>query len=172
MNAHSRVLLATLALIAAAFAAIAGDAVPPPGADEVSAVDLALWIRERRPHLFVVDARAVEEFDQNRIPGAQLLKDVDAVALTSADTIVVYADASTDADALRGLPRAPRILRLHGGIGAWNDDVIFPVLRAHANATQRRDFAARAQLSRYFGGTPRLLDLGASPTRGRSRRGC
>lgn len=172
MNAHSRVLLAALALVAATFAAVAGDALPPLGADEISAVDLALWIRERRPHVVIVDARAVEEFDQDRIPGAQLAKDVAAVALTSADTIVVYTGAGADAGALLGMSRAPRILRLHGGISAWNDEVIFPVLRADANATQRRDFAARAQLSRYFGGAPRLLDPGASPARGRSRRGC
>ena len=172
MKPHFRAILALLALVAATLAAIAGEAAPPPTADEVSAVDLALWIRDRRPGLLVVDARATEAFDADRVPGALLLEDVDADALGAADTVVVYADARADAGALRGLANARHVLRLHGGMTAWNDEVLFPALRADANAKQQRDFMARAQLSRYFGGAPRLLDPGASATRGRSRRGC
>jgi len=122
--------------------------------------------------LLVVDARTTEAFDHDRLPGARLLEDVDADALASADTVVVYADSSTDAGALRGLPSTRHVLRLHGGIAAWNDQVLFPVLRADANERQQRDFAARAQLSRYFGGSPRRLDPGAAIPRVRSRRGC
>jgi len=172
MNGYSRAVLAALALVAAAFAALAGDVAPPPAADEISAVDLALWIRDQRPRLLIVDARSSEAFDKDRLPGARLLEDVAADALTSADTVVVYADSSADAAALRGLSRAPHVLRLHGGMAAWNDEVLFPVLRADANARQQQDFAVRARLSRYFGGSPRQLDPGASPARGRSRRGC
>jgi len=172
MNGYSRAVLAALALVAATFAALAGDVAPPPAADEVSAVDLALWIRDQRPRLLIVDARPTEAFDKDRLPGARLLEDVDVDALTSADTVVVYADSSADAGVLRGLSRAPRVLRLHGGMAAWNDEVLFPVLRADANARQQQDFAVRARLSRYFGGSPQLLDPGASPARGRSRRGC
>jgi rhodanese-related sulfurtransferase len=172
MKAPSRAMLALLALVAGSLAAIAGGVDPPPAADEVSAVDLAQWIRDRRPGLLVVDARAAEAFDRDHLPGAHLLADVDADAIGLADTIVVYADTRADAGALRGLSKAPRVLRLHGGIAAWNEDVLFPVLRADASERARRDFNARASLSRYFGGSPRLLDPGAAPARGRSRRGC
>ena len=172
MNSRSRAMLALLALVAGTLAAIAGGTDPAPAADEVSAVDLAQWIRDRRPGLLVVDARAAEAFDRDRLPGAQLLADVDADAIGSADTIVVYADTRADAGALRQLSNAPRVLRLNGGIAAWNEDVLFPVLRADASERAQRDFTARALLSRYFGGSPRLLDPGATPARGRSRRGC
>ena len=172
MNGRARLLLLALALVAAVFAAIAGDVTPAPDADEVSAVDLAQWIRDRRPGLLIIDARTTQAFEQDRLPGAQLLAHVDAAALASADIVVVYEDASTDASVLRGLVGVPHVRRLHGGIRAWNDEVLFPVLRADANARQQRDFAVRAQLSRYFGGSPRMLDPGASPSRGRSRHGC
>jgi rhodanese-related sulfurtransferase len=172
MKRHARAMLALLALGMGTLAAVAGNVAPPPAADEVSAIDLAQWIRERRPGLLVVDARAAEAFDRDRLPGARLIADIDADALRSADTVVVYADARADAAALRGLSNVPRVLRLHGGIAAWNEDVLFPVLRADASARQQRDFATRALLSRYFGGSPRLLDPGASPARGRSRHGC
>jgi rhodanese-related sulfurtransferase len=173
MKRHARAMLVLLALVTGALAAIAGNVAPPPAADEVSAVDLAQWIRDQRPGLLVVDLRAAEAFDRDRLPGARLVADVDADALGSADTVVVYADARADAGALRGLSNVPRVsVRLHGGIGAWNEEVLFPVLRADASAQQQRDFATRALLSRYFGGSPRLLDPGALPARGRSRHGC
>ncbi len=172
MKRHVHVMLALLALVAGTLAAIAGNVAPPPAADEVSALDLAQWIRDRRQGLLVVDARAAEAFDRDRLPGARLIADVDAAALRSADTVVVYADARADAAAPRELANVPRVLRLHGGIAAWNEEVLFPVLRADASERQQRDFATRARLSRYFGGSPRLLDPSASSTRGRSRHGC
>ena len=172
MNVRSRAMLALLALVAGTLAAIAGGVDPPPAADEVSALDLAQWIRDRRPGLLVVDARAAEAFDQDHLPGAKMLADVDADAIGSADTLVVYADGRADAGALTGPSKVPRVLRLHGGMAAWNEDVLFPVLRADASERAQRDFTARAALSRYFGGSPRLLDSGAAPARGRSRRGC
>jgi rhodanese-related sulfurtransferase len=172
MKRRGHATLALLALATGTLAAIAGSVVPPPAADEVSAADLALWIRDRRPGLLVVDERAAEAFDLDRLPGARLIADIDIDTLRSADTVVVYADARADAVALHGLSTAPRVLRLQGGIAAWNEEVLFPVLRADASARQQRDFATRAALSRYFGGSPRLLDPGASPARGRSRHGC
>jgi len=172
MNTRARIVLLVFALVAAAFAAIARDVAPPLASDEVSAVDLALWIHDGRPGLLVVDARAADAFDQDHLPGARLLEDIDAVALAAADTVVVYAETSADASALRRRSVVPQMFRLRGGIAAWNEQVLFPVLRADANAKQQRDFALRAQLSRYFGGSPRMLDPGASTLRGRSRRGC
>lgn len=171
MKTYFHATAALFALVVGTLAALAGDVDPPPAADEVSASELAAWIRDRRPGLLLLDLRDVEAFDRDRLPGAQRLPDVGADAIAAADTIVVYADAGNDA----GLPRlsgAARVLRLHGGVGAWNDDVLFPTLRADANARQQRDFAPRAALSRYFGGSPRLLDAGAAPARNRSRRGC
>ena len=172
MKVRFRTVLALMALAAGTLAAIGGGTEPPSAADEVSAVDLAQWIHDRRPGLLVVDARAAEAFDRDHLPGAKILADVNANAVSAADTVVVYADTSADAGALHGLSKAPRVLRLHGGISAWNEDVLFPVLRADAGERAQRDFAARASLSRYFGGSPRLLDPGAAPVRGRSRRGC
>ncbi|HET7062713.1 MAG TPA: rhodanese-like domain-containing protein [Rudaea sp.] len=172
MRRHARTMLALLALVTGTLAAIAGNVVPPPAADEVSAVDLAQWIRDQRPGLLIVDLRTAEAFDRDRLPGARLIADLDADTLRAADSVVVYSDARADGAALRGLSNVPRVLRLHGGIAAWNEEVLFPVIRADASARQQRDFATRAMLSRYFGGSPRLLDPGALPARARSRHGC
>jgi rhodanese-related sulfurtransferase len=171
MNVRLHAVLVLLALAAGTLAAIAGGIDPPLAADEVSAVELAQWIRDQKPGLLVIDARTAEAFDQDHLPGAKLLADIDADAIDAAQTVVVYADVRADAGGLAHLD-ALRVLRLHGGMAAWNDDVLFPVLHADASERTQRDFIARAVLSRYFGGSPRLLDPGAMPVRGRSRRGC
>jgi len=173
MNAV-RTTLALAALALGTLAAIAASPLPPLAGDEVAAVDLAVWLRDRRAGLLVVDARSAEAMAHDRLPGARRLADVDTAMLHAADTVVVYADRDVDARLLDTLRRSAgtRYLRLHGGIEAWNDDVRYPVVRGDASAAQRQRFETRAQLSRYFGGTPRRLDPGAANGRPRSRQGC
>jgi hypothetical protein len=159
--------LAALALIAAALAALVRNPQPPLGRDEVSAVQLAEWIRARRPGLLVLDTRRADALARDGLPGA---RPAGAAADAVADTLVLYAEEDL-ADLPARLPRASRVLRLRGGLKAWNSQVLFPVRRSDASARERRDFAARAGLSRYFGGSPRVLEPGARAERGRSRRG-
>lgn len=172
MSLRARSVLAVAAFAIGGLAAVAGSSQPPLAGDEVAAVDLAGWLRERREKLRVLDARSADAFDAGHLPGARRL--ADSAASDADDTVVVYADRDVDAgvaDALRRQSTA-RVLRLHGGLRAWNDEVLFPVLRGDASAGQRQRFEARAALSRYFGGTPRQLDPGEAAGRTRSRRGC
>ncbi len=175
MSVVMRATLAVVALLAGTLAAISGSEQPALASDEVSAVDLAKWIQERRPGLLVLDARPGTAFEQEHVPGARPLLGVDVDALRRAEIVVLYAVASLDADVVEARRRhaaGPRFLRLHGGIAAWHQQVLFPVLRSDATAAQRQRFRGRAALSRYFGGTPRRLETGQSPARSRSRGGC
>jgi rhodanese-related sulfurtransferase len=175
VNAIVRTTLALIALVAGTLAAIARSPEPSPATDEIGAVELAEWIRDRRPRLTVLDTRSAEAMERDRLPGARAVADFDFGALRAGDTLVVYADQGMDAAAVEALlPRlgSVRVLRLHGGIAGWNDEVLFPVVRADASRRQQREFIPRAQLSRYFGGTPRVLEPGAAPNASRSRRGC
>lgn len=168
-----RSVLAVLVLCAGGLAAYVGTPQPPLAADEVSAEQLARWIRTRHPGLQLLDTRGLEAMQGDRLPGALAANDVDAIA--PGDIVVIYADGRIDEQTVetwRQRLSVPDVLRLHGGVEAWNTDVLFPVLRSDASARERRAFEARAHLSRYFGGVPRLLDPGASGERTRSRRGC
>lgn len=168
MNAAIRPALAALALCAAVLAAFARSPEPPLSGDEISAVELAAWIRARRPGLLVLDTRSGDAMERDGLPGARSAADFEGDAI---DTIVLYGDRRLDeAPPLRG--NTQRVLRLHGGIEAWNEEVLFPAIRADASERQKREFASRAQLSRYFGGSPRVLDPGTDSPRSRSRRGC
>ena len=167
--------LAALALCVGGLAAFVGTPRPPLGAEEVSAEELGQWIHDRRPGLVVLDARDAAAMQKDGLPGAQPMNEIDGRAIAPDDTVVVYSDRYLPAqtiESLRQRLKVRRVLPLRGGIVAWNADVLFPTLRSDASARQQRAFALRAQLSRYFGGTPRVLDRDETRQRTQGRRGC
>ena len=172
---HSRKPWVVTALALGLLAALAGEPVPAPADDAVTAVELAVWLRQQRPGLQVIDLRAAEARKGDRLAAARALDHIDPVALGTAQMIVLVADGTIrDAqwDALRRRWPAATLRRLHGGMRAWQREVMAPVIRADAPASQHAEFAGRAALSRYFGGTPQVLDAAALAARPRSRQGC
>ena len=149
----------------------------------VSALELAAWLRDRRPNLVILDVRpdsaAFEAFHLPRARHVPLV-DLRSVPPDSGATVVVYADGGDLA------ARAWLVLRTLGhdsvrvapnGAGDWLAAVLNPTLSTDATPEARLAFAAQAELSRYFGGLPRILPPGAkrdSTTLLRStlRRGC
>ena len=149
----------------------------------VSALELAAWLRDRRPNLVILDVRPDSTaFEAFHLPRARHvpLADLRSVPPDSGATVVVYA-AGGDLAA-----RAWLVLRTLGhdtvrvapdGAGDWLAAVLNPTLFTDATPEARQAFAAQAELSRYFGGLPRILPPGArrdSTTLLRStlRRGC
>jgi rhodanese-related sulfurtransferase len=170
-----RPLMAGLVLSAGLLAGLVGSAEPPLSKDEISALDLARRIADHQPGLQLLDLRSQAEFDADHAPGAMLIAQWAASSPSGGETLVVYAERSIDADAVREqLPVSNQrpVLRLRGGFQAWSDQVLFPTLRADATAAQRRAFDEQARLSRYFGGSPRVLGPGLSVDKARGRRGC
>jgi rhodanese-related sulfurtransferase len=112
----------------------------------VTAVELAAWIRDRRPGLRVLDLRTETEFNAYQIPTAEHVP-LDAVArlrATPGDTLVVYAGDTATAEKAAARLRAAghsQVLVLRGGANAWIDDVMNP--------------ARSTEVTRYFGGTAR-----------------
>ena len=149
--------------------------------DHVSAVELASWIRARRPGLRVIDVRSASEFRAFHLPGAEHVP-LEALAharFAADDTVVLYSEVGVHgAQAwvfLRALGHR-RVFFLRDGLHEWLDDVMSPTLAADASPEARAEFAAVAELSRWFGGTPRrLTDTAnapeAAPVAAR-RRGC
>jgi rhodanese-related sulfurtransferase len=163
------------ALLLGLLTAVAGEPRPGPGADEITAMELAGWLRQQRPGLQLIDLRPADTMQGERLPGARALDQLDPQALEAAQIIVLVADGdvdAADAQALRQRWPKATLRRLHGGLRAWNAEVMAPVIRADAPAWQQADFAGRAELSRYFGGTPQVLDAAALAARPRSRQGC
>lgn len=129
-------------------------------ADAVTAIDLAQWIRARRPGLQVIDLRAADQFGDYHVPSARNAPGaaLDSLRIAVEDTIVLYSESSDQA------ARAAKLLRgrgypdahfLHGGLAAWIEQVMNPILADDASPVAKAEFQRLAELSRYFGGVPR-----------------
>jgi rhodanese-related sulfurtransferase len=149
--------------------------------DHVSAIELARWIRARRCALRVIDVRTDSEFRIFHIPGAEHIA-LEALADTRFgpdETIVLYSEVGIHgAQAwvfLRALGHR-RVFFLRGGLHEWLDDVMSPTIAADAPPEAQAAFVEIAELSRWFGGTPRWIDRAAPANEGGARlargRGC
>ena len=171
--------LAIAALVAGGLAAIAGEpaekqldveslaAVVEREEDHVDALELARWIRQRKPGLRVIDLRDPDAFDEYHVPSARnmSLPLLVKTPFDRADTIVLISEGGAHAAQAWVFLRArghQRAYFLRGGLQEWMADVMNP---AGARGEQ-------AELSRYFGGVPRIEGdepMTASELR---RRGC
>lgn len=129
--------------------------------DHVTAIELAEWIRDRRPGLRVVDIRSSGEFDALHIPTAERipLSDLSRTPFRRDETIVLYSEGGAHAGQgwvfLRALGYA-RVYFLRGGLREWIDDVMSPVIAPTAGDSAKKAFAHVSDLSRYFGGSPHV----------------
>jgi rhodanese-related sulfurtransferase len=170
--------LAVVALVLGGLAVVAGT---PQKVDHVTAVELARWIRDRKPDLRLVDLRDSAEFEAYHLPRAEWvpLEKLAAAPFKGDETIVLYSGGGAHTDQasehLRSLGFT-NVYVLGGGVAGWLDEVMNPSMSANASAAERIEMDSVAALSRYFGGVPRESDPSAaaavsSVARVR-RRGC
>jgi len=156
-----RRVLAAAAAILGVLALFAGKA---PSIKSVAPVELAEWIRDRKPSLHIVDARSEGEFEEYHLPRAERL--TSATTFGPDDTIVLVAGGSVS---------ARNVYVLRGGVQAWIDEVMNPTITANAPPSARAAYERASIVSRYFGGVPRIVDnVPASHVNGNAvrRRGC
>jgi len=133
------------------------------GSDHVSARELAEWIRDRRPGLRVIDVRSPAEFGDDAIPTAENLP-IDRLLKTrfaSDETVVLYSQEGAHAGQAWVMLRAlgvKRVVFVPGGLADWNEEVLHPVLSSSATVAERERIA---ELSHFFGGSPRIDDIAA-----------
>ena len=150
--------------------------------DHVSAVELAAWLRARRPGLRVIDVRTASEFAAYHIPGAEHvpLEALAATRFAADETIVLYSELGVHGGQAWVFLRAlghHQVLFLRNGLHEWLDDVMSPTIAADAPAEAQAAFDRVAELSRWFGGTPRRIAVAAAVSDGAvvpatRRRGC
>lgn len=127
--------------------------------DHVTALELAQWIKDRRPGLRVLDVRSSEEYERYHLPTAERLA-LDSLATTPFrvdDTLVLYSEGGAHAAQAWVLLRAlgyRNVYFLRGGLYEWLEQVMNPTL-ADTTVAAHDAFSRAATLSRYFGGVPR-----------------
>ena len=160
---------AALAGVLAPFAGAGLAAVSREG--KVAPLELAEWIRDRKPGLRVIDLRPALEADLVRIPRAERMAGdaLDGPRFRPDETLVLVSGDGGGAAAgawARLRAHGHREVRvLEGGADRWVDDVLSPTLAPDASPEAVAAFRRASELSRYFGGVPRVLAPGEAAPR-------
>ncbi|HYV97334.1 MAG TPA: rhodanese-like domain-containing protein [Gemmatimonadaceae bacterium] len=150
------------------------------GTDHVDAIELAAWIKDRKPKLRVFDLRTKEQFDEEHIPTAEHvpMDEIASARIAGDETVVLYGEGGAHAGQAWVFLRAlghERVVFLRTGAYEWVEQVLNPALPLDATDSEREAFAKASELSHYFGGTPRRdvprSQLGTT-LRELKRRGC
>ena len=136
------------------------------GEDHVDAMQLARWIKARKPGLRVIDVRTPAEFAAYSIPSAENvpIAAIGKARFAQADQIVLYSQGGAHGGQAWVFLRAlglTNVWFIAGGLADWMDEVINPTIAADASPEKKRAFEADAEISRYFGGAPRTVAPGA-----------
>jgi rhodanese-related sulfurtransferase/uncharacterized membrane protein YedE/YeeE len=169
-----RTMFASAAIVLAVFAGAGGATVSSAtgthahtdkAIEQVAALDLAEWIKDRRQGLQVVDLRSIPAFEDYHVPTAVRipLESLSTARFAANATVVMYGDDEQQAERGAGAVRAlghDRVLCLTRGVTGWLEEVMNPTLPAGAPPDAVAAFARASSISRYFGGVPRV---GAPP---------
>jgi rhodanese-related sulfurtransferase len=131
--------------------------------DHVTAIELAEWIRGRKAGLRIVDLRTAAEFETYHVPRGERieLESLATAPLHASDTIVLISGGGAHAAQAWVLLQAlgfKQVYFLRGGLQEWIDDVMNPTILATASPAAMAEFKRVGEISRYFGGVPRIVD--------------
>ncbi|HXH38081.1 MAG TPA: rhodanese-like domain-containing protein [Thermoanaerobaculia bacterium] len=160
----TRRVLAALAALLGVLALFAGSPYRArPAALSVTAVELAEWIRDRKPELRIIDLRTEEQFDDYHLPRAERMaaESLAATPFKPEETIVLVSGDARAAEALGNR----KVYVLRGGLHGWIDEVMNPTVAENASPAARAAFQRASVVSRYFGGVPRIVDKLPTPRR-------
>jgi len=139
--------------------------------DHVTCTELADWIIQGRTDYRLIDLRSEAEYAAYHIPTAENvpIAQLPGYGLGRNERIVLYSEGgihSAQAWFLLRAQKYPGAYILFGGLEAWKDEVLHPVLPGtSATPQERAAFERAAQVARFFGGGPRAAaaaDSGAT----------
>ena len=129
--------------------------------DHVTAPELAAWIIEGRADYRLLDLRTAGEYAAYHVPTAENvpLTGLADHPLLRNEKIVLYSEGGIHSAQAWMLLRAQgyeAVYMVLGGLDAWKDEVLFPVLPVDADAKARAQFERAAQVAKFFGGEARI----------------
>lgn len=129
-------------------------------ADHVEANEVASWIIAGRADYTLIDLRNAGEYATYHIPGARNvpLDELDATVAPPTEKLVLYSDGGIHGAQAWMLLKAQgfkSVYSIYGGLDAWKNNVLFPAAPAESTPDAKEAFAKRAQVAKYFGGSPR-----------------
>lgn len=169
--------LTIVALTLGALAGVLGDGpVPPGGPAEISALVVASTLRTIPDGIHIADIRSQEAFDNFHLPRAthlpvdqdpenpsrlgEWLRGFDGLAIQPGDQIVIGGGPETPTRELWSEVRKAgyRASYMPDMVGDWVDVIVSPVRGPTEDPEKLRQWAEITDLSRYFGGFPRVVE--------------
>jgi len=135
--------------------------------DHVTVQELADWIIQGRTDYRLIDLRSEPEYAAYHIPTAESVPValLPQYGLGRDEKIVLYSEGgihSAQAWFLLRAQKYPGAYILFGGLEAWKDEVLYPVVPdTTATPQERAAFERAAQVARFFGGGPRAASVAA-----------
>jgi rhodanese-related sulfurtransferase len=133
--------------------------------DHVPPAELAGWIVAGRADYRLIDLRDGTAFAEYHVPTAENVPLTGLIehGLLRNEKIVLYADGDLPAAQawllLRG--RGYRgVYTLQGGLDAWKDQVLFPMMPQSPSPEEQAGFEEAAHVAKLFGGQPRAAASG------------
>ena len=128
--------------------------------DHVGVHELADWIMQSKTDYRLIDVRDPVSYAEYHIPTAENVGITDLVEypLTRTEKIVLYSNDGLHSAQAWFLLKAkgyPGVYMVFGGLRAWKDEILFPILPADASDEEVATFEERRFVSDFFGGTPR-----------------
>lgn len=126
--------------------------------DHVTVDDLADRIIRGDNNYILLDVREAESYRRYHVPTAVNVPvaEWEAGLIPRNETIILYSDGGIHASQVWFLMQAqgyPSVYLLLGGLDAWMDEVLYPVQPTGTYADTEA-FARRAEVARFFGGSP------------------
>ena len=137
--------------------------------DHVTPDQLADWIVEGRQDFRLIDLRPEADFAAYHVPGAERLAitGLEDAELPRNEKIVLYSQEgihSAQAWFLLKARRYPTVYILLGGLGQWQEQVLYPLRpQDGASRDELAAFERAAARAATFGGSPRIAAAGAAP---------
>jgi rhodanese-related sulfurtransferase len=134
--------------------------------DHVTVQELADWIIQGRTDYRLIDLRSEGEYAAYHVPTAENVPvaQLPGYGLGRNEKIVLYSEGgihSAQAWFLLRAQKYPGAYILFGGLEAWKDEVLYPVVPAAATPQENAAFERTAQVARFFGGGPRAAAAAA-----------
>jgi rhodanese-related sulfurtransferase len=135
------------------------------GEADVPPRELAEWIVEGRADYRLIDLRDEAAFAEYHVPTAENvpLTGLDGYGLLRNEKIVLYGDGDLAAAKAWLLLRGrgyQGAYTLEGGLAAWRDLVLFPVVPQNPTPEEQARFEEAAHVAQFFGGQPRAAVSG------------
>jgi len=127
--------------------------------------ELAHWLIEKKEDYKLIDLRSEKQFKEYSIPGSMNIvpSEILDVKLPKNQKLVLYSEDNLEASQTWFVLKTHRykdVYFLEGGMKDWKSTVLYPTVAENASAEEKAKFNIMAEISKYFGGSPRTLALG------------